>query len=169
MKELANGERCTIGEAAHRSGVSAKMVRHYESLGLLPSVHRTESGYRQYGEREVHTLRFIKRGRNLGFSMAGIAELLKLWQNRRRSSAEVRRIASRHVADLDQRIAEMEDMRRTLQHLVACCQGDHRPDCPILDELEGQGIHGQHKHGPAPVRQVASRSARQEHRVPRLQ
>ena len=90
-----------IGEAARRSGVSAKMVRHYESLGLLPAVHRTESGYRQYSEREVHTLRFIKRSRDLGFSMAEIAELLKLWQNRRRSSADVRRVASKHVDDLN--------------------------------------------------------------------
>jgi Cu(I)-responsive transcriptional regulator len=125
-----------IGEAAARSGVSAKMVRHYESLGLLPQVHRTESGYRQYGEREVHTLRFIRRARDLGFSMAEIADLLKLWQNRRRSSADVRRIAQRHIADLEQRLAEMEQMRRTLQQLVSCCAGDERPDCPILDELE---------------------------------
>ena len=126
-----------IGEAARRSGVSAKMVRHYESLGLLPAVDRTEAGNRQYGEREVHTLRFIKRSRDLGFSMAEIAELLKLWQNRRRSSADVRRIASRHVQDLNQRMAEMEAMRRTLEHLIHCCQGDSRPQCPILDELGG--------------------------------
>ncbi len=125
-----------IGEAATRSGVSAKMVRHYESLGLLPAVQRTEAGYRQYGEREVHTLRFIRRARDLGFSMAEIADLLKLWQNRRRSSADVRRIAQRHIADLEQRLAEMEQMRRTLQQLVGCCAGDERPDCPILDELE---------------------------------
>lgn len=128
-----------IGEAARRSGVSAKMVRHYESLGLLPSVDRTEAGYRQYSDKEVHTLRFIKRSRDLGFSMAEIADLLKLWQNRRRSSADVRRIALRHVAELNQRMNEMEAMRRTLQHLIHCCQGDHRPDCPILDELQGQG------------------------------
>lgn len=126
-----------IGEAARRSGVSAKMVRHYESLGLLPTVDRTEAGYRQYGEREVHTLRFIKRSRDLGFSMAEIAELLKLWQNRRRSSADVRRIASRHMQDLDQRMAEMDAMRRTLENLIHCCQGDSRPHCPILDELGG--------------------------------
>lgn len=137
MNQLHIATRFNIGEAASRSGVSAKMVRHYESLGLLPSVNRTESGYRQYTEKEVHTLRFIKRSRDLGFSMAEITELLKLWQNRRRSSAEVRRIASRHVAELNQRIVEMEGMRRTLQHLIHCCQGDHRPDCPILDELEG--------------------------------
>lgn len=124
-----------IGEAARRSGVSAKMVRHYESLGLLPSVRRTDAGYRQYGESEVHTLRFIRRARDLGFSMDEIAQLLKLWQNRRRSSAEVRRIATRHIDDLSRKLAEMEAMRRTLQHLVHCCHGDERPDCPILDEL----------------------------------
>ena len=124
-----------IGEAARRSGVSAKMVRHYESLGLLPTVARTDAGYRQYSEREVHTLRFIKRSRDLGFGMAEIGNLLKLWQNTDRSSADVRRIASEHVADLNQRIAEMQAMQRTLAHLVDCCHGDQRPDCPILDEL----------------------------------
>ena len=129
-----------IGEAAKRSNVSAKMVRHYESLGLLPAVGRTEAGYRLYGEREVHTLRFIRRARDLGFSMAEIGQLLKLWQNRRRSSADVRRIATRHVEDLTRKMAEMEAMRRTLQHLVHCCVGDERPDCPILDELGGE--HG---------------------------
>ena len=124
-----------IGQAAERSGVSAKMVRHYESLGLLPRIARTESGYRQYGEAEVHVLRFIRRARDLGFSMAEIGELLKLWTNRRRASADVRKIAHAHVADLERRIAEMETMKRTLQHLVHCCRGDERPDCPILDEL----------------------------------
>ena len=124
-----------IGEAARRSGVSAKMVRHYESLGLLPAVHRTEAGYRQYGDNEVHTLRFIRRARDLGFSMEEIGQLLKLWQNKRRTSADVRRIASKHVDDLTRKMAEMEAMRRTLQHLVHCCHGDERPDCPILDEL----------------------------------
>ncbi|MFP5340648.1 MAG: Cu(I)-responsive transcriptional regulator [Gammaproteobacteria bacterium] len=137
MKQGQTEARFNIGEAAIRSGVSAKMVRHYESLGLLPTVDRTESGYRQYTEKEVHALRFIKRSRDLGFSMAEITELLKLWQNRRRSSAEVRRIASRHVTELKQRMAKMEEMRRTLEHLIQCCQGDHRPDCPILEELEG--------------------------------
>ena len=129
------GEAFQIGEAALRSGVSAKMVRHYESLGLLPRVARTGAGYRQYREAEIHTLRFIRRARDLGFSMAEIAELLKLWQNRRRASADVKRIASAHVADLERRIEAMAAMKRTLQGLVACCHGDQRPDCPILDEL----------------------------------
>ncbi|NKI92914.1 Cu(I)-responsive transcriptional regulator [Rhizobacter sp. SG703] len=124
-----------IGEAAQRSGVSAKMVRHYESLGLLPQVGRTDAGYRQYGDKEVHTLRFIRRARDLGFGMAEIGELLKLWQNRRRASGDVKRIALNHMADLDRRIAEMEAMKRTLSSLASCCHGDQRPDCPILDEL----------------------------------
>ena len=125
-----------IGEAAARSGVSAKMVRHYESLGLLAKVRRTDAGYRVYGQREVHTLRFIRRARDLGFGMSEIAELLKLWQDRRRTSSSVKHIAQVHIAELDQRMAEMEQMRRTLQRLVSCCHGDQRPDCPILDELD---------------------------------
>ena len=124
-----------IGEAAARSGVSAKMIRHYESLSLLPKVGRTASGYRQYGPREVHTLRFVRRARELGFNMVEIAALLKLWQNRRRASADVKRIALSHVADLDRRMSEMAAMKRTLESLAACCHGDDRPDCPILDEL----------------------------------
>ena len=124
-----------IGEAAARSGVSAKMVRHYESLGLLPKVGRTDAGYRQYGDNEVHTLRFIRRARDLGFGMAEIAELLKLWQNRRRASRDVKRIALAHAADLERRMAAMAAMKQTLENLAACCHGDGRPDCPILDEL----------------------------------
>jgi MerR family copper efflux transcriptional regulator len=128
---------CTmnIGEAAKLSGVSAKMVRHYESLGLLPAVARTDAGYRQYSDREVHTLRFIRRARDLGFSMAEIGELVKLWQNQRRSSSNVKKIAQRHLAEIDAKMAEMAAMRKTLQHLVHCCSGDERPDCPILEEL----------------------------------
>ena len=124
-----------IGEAARLSGVSAKMVRHYEGLGLLPRVARTDSGYRQYSAADVHTLRFIKRARDLGFSMDEISELVGLWQNRRRASANVRRIAQKHAEDLAQRIASMQEMQRTLQHLIHCCHGDERPECPILDEL----------------------------------
>jgi len=136
MTELEMTEdRFNIGEAAARSGVSAKMIRHYETLSLLPKVGRTASGYRQYGPREVHTLRFVRRARELGFSMVEIAALLKLWQNRRRASADVKRIALSHVADLDRRMSEMAAMKRTLESLAACCHGDDRPDCPILDEL----------------------------------
>ena len=124
-----------IGQAAKQSGVSAKMVRHYESLGLLPAVHRTDAGYRQYGDRQIHTLRFIRRARALGFSMLEIAELLKLWQNQQRASADVKRIAQAHVADLERRIAEMQAMRQTLAELAHCCAGNDRPDCPILSGL----------------------------------
>ncbi|SEK67748.1 Cu(I)-responsive transcriptional regulator [Roseateles sp. YR242] len=134
------GAPWTIGQAAERSGVSAKMLRHYEQLGLLPPVARTEAGYRLYGEREVHTLRFIRRARDLGFSMTEITELLALWQNRRRASAQVKRIAEAHIADLDRRMAEMQAMRRSLAALASCCHGDDRPDCPILDDL-AQGAH----------------------------
>ncbi|MEJ6000804.1 Cu(I)-responsive transcriptional regulator [Paucibacter soli] len=128
-------EMCNIGEAATRSGVSAKMIRHYESLGMLPKVARTEAGYRLYSEREVHTLRFIRRARDLGFSIAEIGELLKLWQNRRRASGDVKRIALAHIADLERRLAEMQAMKQTLAQLISCCHGDERPDCPILDDL----------------------------------
>ena len=124
-----------IGDAARLSGVSAKMVRHYESLGLLPRVARTDGGYRQYSEPEVHTLRFIKRARDLGFSMEEIGELVGLWQNRRRASANVRRVAQKHAEDLAQRIAAMQEMQNTLRHLIHCCHGDDRPECPILEEL----------------------------------
>jgi Cu(I)-responsive transcriptional regulator len=135
-----------IGEAARQSGVSAKMVRHYESLGLLPQVQRSDSGYRQYSDAEVHTLRFIKRSRELGFSMPEIAELVSLWQNRRRASENVRRIAQKHADDLAQRIAAMQAMQKTLGHLIHCCQGNDRPDCPILDDLAGAAP------GPVPQR-----------------
>ncbi|WP_296447361.1 Cu(I)-responsive transcriptional regulator [Rhodoferax sp. UBA5149] len=128
-----------IGSAARLSHVSAKMVRHYESLGLLAPVARTDSGYRQYNEADVRTLQFIKRGRDLGFSMAEIAELVGLWHNRKRASASVKRIAQKHVDELAQRIDAMQAMQRTLASLLNHCQGDERPDCPILDDLAGHG------------------------------
>ena len=128
-----------IGEAARRSGVSAKMLCHYESLGLLGQVVRTDSGYRQYTAADVHTLRFIKRCRDLGFSMAEIAELVNLWQNRSRASASVKRIAQKHVDELSTRIAAMQAMQRSLNDLLEHCHGDARPDCPILDDLAGGG------------------------------
>ena len=129
----------SISAAAAQSGVSAKMVRHYESLGLLPKIARADNGYRQYGAADVHSLRFIKRARDLGFSIAEIAELLSLWRNRRRASAHVKRIAERHARELGERIEAMQAMRRTLEELVRCCAGDERPQCPILDDLAGIG------------------------------
>lgn len=136
MKQAVAGRwPVVIGEAAARSHVSARMIRHYESLGLLPKVARTESGYRLYTEAEVHTLRFIRRARDLGFSMQEIEALLGLWQDRSRASSQVKQIAERHMMDLEQRITAMQDMRRSLQALVHCCQGDDRPECPILDDL----------------------------------
>ncbi|MBU0588124.1 MAG: Cu(I)-responsive transcriptional regulator [Gammaproteobacteria bacterium] len=129
-----------IGTAARLSAVSAKMVRHYEALGLLSRVARTDSGYRQYTQADVHTLRFIKRCRELGFSMAEISELVALWQNRRRTSASVKRIAQLHVDDLARRIAAMQAMQNTLQQLLHHCHGDERPDCPILEDLAGEPL-----------------------------
>jgi len=127
-----------IGQAARETGVTAKMIRHYESLNLLKPATRTAAGYRVYDEKEVHTLRFIRRARDLGFSMKEIQQLLGLWQNKRRASAEVRRIAQAHIAALDQKIRELQGMRRTLEHLVHSCHGDERPDCPILEDLGRQ-------------------------------
>ena len=126
-----------IGEAAKQSAVTAKMIRHYESLGLLPAAPRTEAGYRVYDEASVHTLRFIRRARDLGFGRKEIDTLLGLWRNRRRASADVKRIARAHADDLQRRIDEMQAMKRTLEHLAHCCQGNARPDCPILDDLAG--------------------------------
>jgi MerR family copper efflux transcriptional regulator len=124
-----------IGAAAKRSGVSAKMIRHYEAIGLLPKVARTFANYRIYTDNDVHTLRFIKRARTLGFSMEDIKELLALWQNRSRSSAAVKRIAGRHLEELRHKIAELKSIADALDHLARHCHGDHRPQCPILEDL----------------------------------
>jgi MerR family copper efflux transcriptional regulator len=127
-----------IGHAAGASGVSAKMIRHYEENGLVPKVGRTGAGYRIYKDSDVHVLRFIRRARDLGFSMKEIKTLLGLWDNRRRASVDVKRLALKHVAELDAKIAELRLMRRTLMNLAEHCHGDHRPDCPILDDLSGE-------------------------------
>lgn len=125
-----------IGEAARASGVSAKMIRHYESIGLVPPPARSDADYRVYGEREVHTLRFIRHSRDLGFSLEQIRALLGLWQDRDRPSREVRTLAQQHLAEVDAKLAELQAMKTTLQQLVRSCHGDERPDCPILDTLE---------------------------------
>lgn len=124
-----------IGEAAALTGVSAKMIRHYESIDLIPHAGRTFAGYRIYTDNDLHRIRFIKRGRSLGFSMKQIGELLGLWDDRGRSSADVKKLAGAHAEELDARIKEMEAMKRTLDHLAKRCHGDARPDCPILDDL----------------------------------
>jgi Cu(I)-responsive transcriptional regulator len=126
-----------IGQASRASGVTAKMIRYYDEIGLVRPSSRTDSNYREYDEREVNELRFIKRARSLGFSMEEITVLLSLWRDRGRPSREVKAIADRHVADLDARIAEMQAMADTLRHLSHCCAGDERPECPILEDLTG--------------------------------
>jgi len=128
-----------IGEAAKASGVSAKMIRHYESVGLFPEAARTESGYRQYGDKEINTLRFIRQSRELGFSIEQIRELLGLWLNRRRPSRQVKALAQAHIQELDQKLQDLQKMKATLEHLAHCCHGDDRPDCPILDMLAQPG------------------------------
>jgi len=125
----------TIGAAAKASGVSAKMIRHYESIGLIDAAKRTEAGYRLYSDQDVHVLRFVHRARALGFPLDQIRTLLGLWQDEQRASADVRALARSHIAELDQKIAGMQAMRRTLESLAASCHGDARSSCPILDDL----------------------------------
>ena len=139
--ELAEAKQLglhNIGEAAALTGVSAKMIRHWESIDLLPHAGRTFAGYRIYNDNDLHRIRFIKRGRSLGFSMKQIAELLGLWEDTRRSSADVKQLAKAHAAALEARIREMEAMKRSLDHLARRCHGDARPECPILDDLAGR-------------------------------
>jgi Cu(I)-responsive transcriptional regulator len=133
--EIVMTASMNIGQAAQAAGVSAKMIRHYEQIGLLPEAARSDAGYRRYGERDLSVLRFIRQSRRLGFSMAQIAELLGLWSNRRRASREVRAVALQHVADLEQKMREMAEMKDALERLVVSCQGSDDPHCAILDEL----------------------------------
>ena len=126
-----------IGQASKASGVSTKMIRYYDEIGLVRPASRTDSNYREFDEREVNELRFIRRARSLGFSMPEITQLLSLWRDRERPSREVKAIAEKHVNELDARIAEMQTMADTLRHLSHCCAGDDRPDCPILADLTG--------------------------------
>jgi Cu(I)-responsive transcriptional regulator len=128
-------ELMNIGQAADASGVSAKMIRHYESVGLLPQALRTDAGYRQYGAKEVSTLRFIRHSRDLGFSLEQIRELLALWQDRRRPSRHVKALAQAHLQELDAKLRDLQAMKATLEHLVHACSGNDRPDCPIIETL----------------------------------
>ena len=126
-----------IGEVARATGVSAKMIRHYESIGLIPAADRRDSNYRDYSRHDVHRLGFIRRARDLGFSMDEIRDLLRLWGDSARSSAEVKALTLGHVAELEKRIGLLGEMRDTLTHLAEACDGDHRPHCPIIKGLEG--------------------------------
>lgn len=124
-----------IGEAARFSGVSAKMIRYYEQIGLVPPATRTEAGYRGFSLQDAHSLRFIRRARDLGFSVEKIADLLALWRDRERASADVKQVALSHVAALEAKISELQGMAQTLQQLADHCHGDGRPDCPIIADL----------------------------------
>jgi Cu(I)-responsive transcriptional regulator len=126
-----------IGEASWSTGVSAKMIRHYESIGLIPEADRRDSNYRDYGAEDVHRLGFIRRARDLGFTIGEIRALLRLWGDRKRSSRDVKALTLSHIKELDAKIAELEEMRSTLNHLAHCCDGDNRPDCPIIESLAG--------------------------------
>ena len=125
-----------IGEASKLTGVTTKMIRYYDDIGLVRSASRSGSNYREYDDRSINELRFVKRARNLGFSIEEITQLLSLWRDRGRSSRQVKTIASTHVAELDARAAELKAMADTLRHLARSCAGDDRPECPILDDLE---------------------------------
>lgn len=126
-----------IGEAAQAAGVTAKMIRHYESLGLIAQASRSDGGYRQYGPRDVSVLRFIRQARSMGFSIKQIEQLLGLWADTHRESREVMALAREHIAELDRKMAEMAEMKAALQQLSQHCHGDDRPDCPILGQLAG--------------------------------
>ena len=132
-----------IGTAAAKSGIPAKTIRYYESIGLIPAAQRTEGNYRDYDDRDLETLRFIQRARRLGFPVKDVGNLLTLWRDRSRASSDVKHLAQHHVAEIDRRMEELLTMRRTLLHLVERCHGDDRPDCPILEGLAGrEGLAG---------------------------
>jgi len=152
-------EIMNIGQAAKISGVSAKMIRHYEEVGLVPAPGRTDSGYRQYSERDVHTLRFIRQARDLGFSIRQIGDLVGLWQNRRRPSRSVKALAEAHIQALDEKAQELLAMKATLEHLVHCCNGDDRPECPILESLSADADDE-----PTPVRRSPRKVVRNARR-----
>lgn len=124
-----------IGQAAKISGVNAKLIRHYESIGIIPKASRSDAGYRTYSDADVHILSFVKRSRTLGFSMKEIKKLVSLWRNKSRASSEVKNLALKHIEEMELKIRELQEMVKTLKHLSKNCHGDHRPDCPILNDL----------------------------------
>lgn len=154
-----------IGKASAESGISAKMIRYYESIGLIPAASRSDGGYREYSDNDVHTLRFIRRARDLGFTVEQMIELLALWRDRKRASADVKRIALKHVEELERKARELREMSSTLKHLADHCKGNERPDCPIINELAedaGQSTPtapGLRRFGPMAAGPATSRSA----------
>lgn len=145
-----------IGQVAKSSGVSAKMIRYYEEIGLIPRAARSDAGYRNYGSSDAHSLRFIRRARDLGFSVEQISELLALWRDRERASSDVKTVALAHVAGLKAKIAELQAMAQTLEHLATHCHGNDRPDCPIIEDLS------------EPTAEAADQRSRSPHRKPRF-
>jgi MerR family gold-responsive transcriptional activator of gol and ges genes len=141
-----------IGNASKATGVSAKMIRYYEQIGLIPAADRRASGYRDYADTDIHMLRFIRRARDLGFSVAEIGDLLGLWRDKSRQSAEVKRLAQDHIIALEQKIRDLQDMADTLRTLVNACHGDHRPHCPILERLETEDAGLPYPRKPSPKR-----------------
>ncbi|MDL2358444.1 MAG: Cu(I)-responsive transcriptional regulator [Pseudomonadota bacterium] len=134
-----------IGQAAEASGVSAKMIRYYESIGLIAKAGRSDAGYRKYSENEVQTLRFIRRSRDLGFSVARIKTLLELWNDRERKSADVKKLARHYISELNEDIEKLQSIRDQIEHLSDCCKGNNRPDCPILDDLAKPALEGKRR------------------------
>ena len=149
-----------IGTLAAQSGIAAKTIRYYEDIGLIRSARRSENGYRIYGADDIRILRFVHRARSLGFSLAEIGQLLDLWMDRGRSSASVRSLATRHIVEIDRKIAEMRALRDTLDDLVRRCHGDERPECPILDDLADESKSAQ---SPAVFPETRSRHPRRPH------
>jgi MerR family copper efflux transcriptional regulator len=160
-------EAMTIGQAAQRSGVPPKTIRYYESVGLVSPAARSENKYRAYGDKEIEVLRFINRARGLGFSLSEVEQLLALYRDHNRPSREVKRLALRHIDDLDRKIAELKTIKKALMHLAEKCRGDDRPDCPILDDL-GSGRSATVAASARHLRNARSRNTRIERQVGRL-
>ena len=150
-----------IGQASKASGISAKMIRYYESIGLVPKAGRTEGGYRDYGDADIHRLLFIRRARDLGFSFERVRELLKLWTDQKRSSANVKALALAHIDELEVRATDLQQMIKTLRNLAEACEGDNRPHCPILEDLEaGKPLRSSAKLGKAATRSRRTAASR---------
>ncbi|MEN9581611.1 MAG: hypothetical protein RJA70_4620 [Pseudomonadota bacterium] len=151
-------EVLVIGELARLTGVSAKTIRYYEQAGLVPEPKRAANGYRVYTDRAVHLLRFVKRARDLGFAVEDVSSLLALWDDETRASADVRRLAAQHLAEVHRKIAELQGLAQTLQSLVKRCHGDHRPDCPILEDLASPPATAKSKQTTAKSKQTTAKS-----------